>query len=227
MKSMKLALLPLRASHVDRGVANAPPPATEQNNQAAGRGTGRGHGERGERGGRGGRANSGRFHAGEGGRPVGSSNYSTKEVEHMLESIREYLPISGSEWDLVADRHSRFHPELERTADQLKKKFNKLARTKVPTGDPIIPFVIREAKAIRVLIIEKAEGATGSEEEGFAAEDEAVANLDDNDVVEDVQGQNEGDVLAGNEGSVAGNSRGNLVSTSLAKWYYCMSISII
>jgi hypothetical protein len=38
----------------------------------------------------------------------------------------------------------------------------------VPTGNPTIPFTVREAKAIRVLIIEKAEGATGSEKEEFA-----------------------------------------------------------
>jgi hypothetical protein len=57
---------------------------------------------------------------------------------------------------MVADRHSRFHPELERTGNQVKKKFNKLARTKVPTGEPDIPFIVSKAKAIRELIIEKA-----------------------------------------------------------------------
>ena len=138
----------------------------------------------------------------------------------MLESIREYLPISGAEWDLVANRHSSFHPELERTAEQLKKKFNKLARTKVPTGEPTIPFTVCEANAIRVLIIEKAEGATGSEEEGFAAEDGDVANPDDDRVDEEVGGQNEADLLVGNEGSVAGNSRGNLVSNPLPTIYF-------
>ena len=133
----------------------------------------------------------------------------------MLESTREYLPISGAGWDLVANRHSSFHPELERTAEQLKKKFNKLSQTKVPTGNPTIPFIVWEAKAIRVLIIEKAEGATSSEEEGFTVEDGDVAN--DNGVDEEVDGQNETDVIAGNEGSVAGNSRGNLVSNPLPK----------
>ena len=38
-----------------------------------------------------------------------------QELEHMLESICEYLPISGAELDLVADTHSRFHPKLERS----------------------------------------------------------------------------------------------------------------
>ena len=39
----------------------------------------------------------------------------------MLEIIHDILPISGAEWDLVASRHATYHPELERTGDQLKK----------------------------------------------------------------------------------------------------------
>ena len=66
----------------------------------------------------------------------------------MLESIREYLPISGQEWDLVAQRHMQFHPDQERTGDQLKKKFNKLAKTQMGTGDPTMPADVRKAKTI-------------------------------------------------------------------------------
>ncbi len=91
----------------------------------------------------------------------------------------------------------------------------------MPTGDPTIPFTVCEAKAIRVLIIEKAEGGTGSGEEGFAAEDGDVANPDDDGVDEEVGGQNEADLLVGNEGSVAGNSRGNLVSNPLPTIFFC------
>jgi hypothetical protein len=38
----------------------------------------------------------------------------------MLESVREYLPISGLEWDLVVQRHAAFHPDEERNGDQMK-----------------------------------------------------------------------------------------------------------
>ena len=89
----------------------------------------------------------------------------------MLESVREYLPISGLEWDLVAQCHMRFHPNLECTGDQLKKNFNKLAKTKMGTGDPSMPPDVCEAKEIRGLIIEKSEGVTGSEDEPFALDD--------------------------------------------------------
>ena len=89
----------------------------------------------------------------------------------MLESIRAYLPISGLEWELVAQRHMQFHPDNERSGDQLKKKFNKLSKTQMGTGDPTMPADVCEAKAIRLLIIEKSEGVTGSEDEPFALDD--------------------------------------------------------
>ena len=52
------------------------------------------------------------------------------------------------------------------------KKKCKLSRTKAQTGNPNIPFTVEEEKAKRVLIIEKTNGATGSDEEGLAAKDE-------------------------------------------------------
>jgi hypothetical protein len=82
----------------------------------------------------------------------------------MLESVREYLPISCFEWDLVVQWHASFHLDKERNGDQLKK-INKLAKVKMGTGDPNIPSGVSEAKAIHKLIIEKAEGVTGSVEE--------------------------------------------------------------
>jgi hypothetical protein len=51
--------------------------------------------------------------------------------------------------------------------DPLKKKFNKLASMKVGTGEPNILFTVQEAKDIRLLIIEKCDGATGSEDGGL------------------------------------------------------------
>ncbi len=159
-----------------------------------GRGPGRGRGRDGRRG-RG--VGSGRFRQGEGGRQAGRSNYSNNELIHMLEFVRDILPISGAEWDLVASRHAAFHPELGRTGDQLKKKFNKLCRTMIPTGNPNIPFSVREAKEIRQLIVEKTEGATGSEEELFSP----------NDVVEEVDGLAEEEELADeNEVGLGGRS---------------------
>ena len=68
---------------------------------------------------------------------------------------------------MVAASQAAFHPDLDRTGDQLKKEFNKLARTRVPNGNPNIPPMIRKVKEIRELIIDKSKGVTGSEEEIF------------------------------------------------------------
>jgi hypothetical protein len=173
---------------VDAGTA-------EQNSQSDGQGGGTcrpaGHGQ----GGRGGKR----------GCLVVRANYSVTE----LESIREHLPISGVEWDLVVENHSRIHPDLERTGDQLNKKINKLARTKSPTRQLNIPFTVQEAKAINVPNIEKAEGDTGSEEEGFAAEETIVVAQDDGagNPTEDARAAS-----GVNDDSVAGNSHGDEVS---------------
>ena len=64
-----------------------------------------------------------------------------------------------------------------------KKKFNKLAKTKMGTGDPNMPAEVREAKAICKLIIEKSEGVTGLEEEYLAVEElDDLAKLDEEEV---------------------------------------------
>ncbi len=127
------------------------------------------------------------------------SNYSNSELLHTLEFARDILPISGAEWDLVASCHAAFHPELGRTGDQLKKKFNKLCRTMIPTGNPNIPPTVREAKEIRELIIEKTEGATGSEEALFSTGD-VVEDILEEDFAEVEEGGNE------NEGGPGGRS---------------------
>ncbi len=200
----------------DPGVAVAAPvPDGDESVPAAaaaavgGRGRGRGSRGRGRgtRGGRGRGGGSGRFRPGEGGRQLGRTNYSRSELDHMLEFTREILPISGAEWDLVASRHSAFHPELERTGDQLKKKFNKLARTQIPTGNPNIPPAVREAKEIKDLIVEKSEGVTGSEEEVFSPDD-----VDDED--EDVVG-----LAADDPDDAAGSTVG--VSVCLSSMHIC------
>jgi hypothetical protein len=52
---------------------------------------------------------------------MGRSNYSQTDVFNLIESVGHYLPISGLEWDLVAQRHMAYHPDEERNSDQLKK----------------------------------------------------------------------------------------------------------
>ena len=68
---------------------------------------------------------------------------------------------------------------------------------------------MQEANANRVLIIKKAERATGSEEEGFAAE-EAIVVAQDNGAGNPTE--DACDATGVNDDSVAGNSHGGEVS---------------
>ena len=112
----------------------------------------------------------------------------------MLEIIEDVLPISGAEWEVVETQHYAYYSNAERTADQLRKKFNKLARTAIPTGSPNIPPIIANANRIRGLIIEKTEGGTGSVSEGFGL---ALGPDDQEDELDDeVSSINQGDDAA-------------------------------
>lgn len=62
----------------------------------------------------------------------------------------------------MEQRHYLGYPELTRTADQLSKKFNDLAKRNIHTGDPAIPEEVREAKRMRGLIYQKADGGNRS-----------------------------------------------------------------
>lgn len=69
---------------------------------------GHGHDDSGRYGmcGRGGHSGRLRAGVGESEHPAGRAHYSISELEHTLESVYCYLPISGAMWDLVADCHS-------------------------------------------------------------------------------------------------------------------------
>ena len=134
-----------------------------------GQGGGSGVAEAGRGGGRGGAAPAGRG-GGRGGRGGGRGrqpnrrNYTINEMTQMIESVERHLPISGAQWDAVAAEHHAYYPDYNRTGDQLRTKFNALARLDIPTGDPTMPPHVRAAKRARYKIIERSEGAQGDEE---------------------------------------------------------------
>jgi hypothetical protein len=75
-----------------------------------------------------------------------------------------------------------FHPDQERSTNQLKKTYNKLVKTQMGTVNSTIPADVCETKEIHRLIIEKSEGATGTGDESFAAgdEEEDIEDVEDN-----------------------------------------------
>ena len=90
--------------------------------------------------------------------------------------MEDILPISGTDWEIVSDRHATYYPDKGRTGLQLKKKFFKMAHSLIPTGNPNIPDDIRSAKRILRLIVDKSDGDTGSRDDDvLAREDEEDA----------------------------------------------------
>ncbi len=72
--------------------------------------------------------------------------FTTDELESLAESVKEFVPISGTEWEQVWNGHISIFPNRNWTAESLKCKFQEIARAKIPTGDPECPRHIRMAK---------------------------------------------------------------------------------
>lgn len=159
-------------------------------------------------------ADGARRPTGGGGRRPNRRNYTPDELASLNEVVEELLPISGAEWELVEHRHYSRYPDRERTGLQLRKKFNDVSTTKIPTGDPNIPPHIRDAKRIRGLIYQKTDGGTGSPSEEFGLQ---LGPDDDAEVASINQGDN-GAVANANvgEGGVAAGGGGEMLEVTTA-----------
>ena len=86
-----------------------------------------------------------------GGRKNGSANYTTADVDALLDVVEDVEPIGAQEWAIVSSRYNDWaatsgRPLREQTS--LKIKFDKLCSSKKPTGDPSCPPEVRRAKHI-------------------------------------------------------------------------------
>ena len=92
--------------------------------------------------------------------------FSKAEMESLLDVIDDIVPIGNPEWERVWDRHASRYPRQERTAESLRRKFQQLVRTKMPTGDPNCPPHIRFAKRIFRKIVKATDGSDGESGNG-------------------------------------------------------------
>ena len=86
------------------------------------------------------------------------------------------------EWERVTMHHLFF--QSSDAPGISSKKFNNLAKAQVPTGDPAIAENVHEAMVIHEMIIQKTDGATGSEDEIFSPVD-----IEDDEEDEDFEDQ--------------------------------------
>ncbi len=72
--------------------------------------------------------------------PKGFS-YSTEEVDSFLDHLEEYLPISVTAWERVAEVHLTWYPNLKRSVDSLKRKFKELNNNKKTLEILFVPLL--------------------------------------------------------------------------------------
>jgi hypothetical protein len=87
--------------------------------------------------------------------------FTVVEIEHLLETIEDVIPIGNPDWERIWQEHSACYPTKERTSESLKRKFQELASKKNPTGDPNCPPYVRDAKRIFYKIVQATDGSTG------------------------------------------------------------------
>jgi len=78
--------------------------------------------------------------------------YSSAEVFGLLHIIEQILPVDGEDWNEVSRLHVVNFPNNGRDGPKLKRKFQQLHRSCVPTGDPMCPPDVRRAKRLKELI---------------------------------------------------------------------------
>ena len=101
----------------------------------------------------------------------GAKNYSSEEINALLESIRRILPTGNNQWELVADLHSVHFACCNRSGESIKKKFYKLANSQPRTGNPSMSPEILMAKEIKEAINVKA-GVTEADVSEFFEQQE-------------------------------------------------------
>ena len=111
--------------------------------------------------------------------------FTVVEIEHLLETIEDVIPIGNPDWERIWQEHSARYPTKEWTSESLKRKFQQLARTKIPTGDPNCPPYVRHAKWIYYKIVQATNGSTGGsdvdDDIGVTGETEAERNDGEDD----------------------------------------------
>jgi hypothetical protein len=54
--------------------------------------------------------------------------FTVVEIEHLLKTIEDVIPIGNPDWERIWQEHSARYPTKERTSESLKRKFHQLAR---------------------------------------------------------------------------------------------------
>jgi hypothetical protein len=131
--------------------------------------------------------------------------FSAAELNTLFRILSEKLPQGPNEWnDVTFQYNAEVSADRAREMDHLRDKFKKLKNTRKPTGDPNIPWEVREAKKIQMAIEAKMDpthlddDSITYEEEGGGVNEENDINVDNDD--DDNGGYEEFEVNDGDRG---------------------------
>ena len=128
--------------------------------------------------------------------------YFTPELLHLFGIMMRILPVGPLEWEKVTDEHVVRYPG--RDTDSLRRKYTSTHRRVGPTGDPLCPAEVREAKRVKAAIGNKCELADCGSEFDMEAEVDSEGD--------DVGDKGDGSSQAGgSQQSASSNQRGLLV----------------
>lgn len=116
---------------------------------------------------------------------MGSPNFSEADIEVLLQAVEDHEPIGNNEWARVAsifNTYAMLENRPQRDITAIRGKFDRLANTKKPTGDPSCPPAVRRAKLIAREILGKVNAfSVGDEDletdEQSAREEEGEGHL--------------------------------------------------
>jgi hypothetical protein len=78
--------------------------------------------------------------------------FTVVEIEHLLETIEDVIPIGNPDWERIWQEHSACYPTKERTSESLKCKFQELAHKKFPLviQTVLLTFAMPSKSSIRL-----------------------------------------------------------------------------
>jgi hypothetical protein len=92
--------------------------------------------------------------------------FALSKIESLLEVVKAIVPTRNPNWEKILNKHASCYPKKDHTTQSLKRKFQELAYTKIPTGDLIMPPHICKAKHIYYKIVLATDGSTGGSDDG-------------------------------------------------------------
>ena len=104
--------------------------------------------------------------------PSTTNKFSQQELADLFTAMEEILPIGSDQWNQLAEVHANKYPG--RGLGAIRRKYNSLARRKIPTGSPWCPPEVKWAKKIKWKLATKIELSHCQEdfdlEEGYPKE---------------------------------------------------------